>query len=974
MRTGKVVRNGVCNTGGHFCVHFWLVLVMACFIASFSIPDCFGQQFGGNPPTMRWKKIDTDTVRVIFPENMDMQAQRVANIVHYLNKNYRQSIGDRQMKIDIVLQNQPVISNGYVGLAPFRSELYLNAPQNNFDLGSNWLDLLSIHEYRHALQFMNTQRGLTRAAYFLTGELGWGYISQLSIPNWFWEGDAIVSETALTAQGRGRIPSFYNGYKGLVFNDRVYNYQKARNNSLKDYVPNHYELGFLLCNYGRAAYDGIMWKNVIEDAARYKSIFYPFSGALKRHTGMGTRAFYDKSIDFYQSKWMEDYIPEDQSEVLNEADNKKVFTTYEYPHRLENGDLLVYRASFDRIGGFYSIDSAGKERLIRNQGRVLDNYFSFKSGKIVWAELGQDERWAWKSYSNIVTFDIRTNTRKRLNHQKRYFSPDITSDGSRIVVFEVTPELKYRLNIISAESGDLLKQVDNPDNYFFSYPKWSLDEKHILALARDAQGRTALIRIEVESGRFETIIPFTNHQLGIPSESKDYIFLAASFTGVDNIFAFDKQTGELFRVTNGRIGSYQAFSGGGQLVFSRFSPMGNDIRFMNISPQDWEEYSLTQANDVSDFNFLSLEAEGTDITGEIPSGKYETKPYSKASKLINVHSWSLYFEDPNYEWAIRSNNILNTLNMNLGVRYNRNDEAFTYFFNAAYGQYYPLLTASASIGKRNVPAQLVDENNNPVGMIDISWWESSIRPGISLPFNFSSGLYNRQLNLSGFYSYTDVRFTDQTREQVQNIQDFSYDSYTTGFTWINRRKKARQNIFAKYSQYMAFSYDRLIDNERVEQIFADSEWTFPGLMPNHNIVFQAALQQEDPVKFPRFGDNFFYARGYNRPVYDLIYKVGTNYHLPLLYPDWGFWGIAYLYRVRTNLFFDYSRSHFTPSGTDAETVQLYNSIGTELILDTRLLNLYDFTFGFRYSYLLNEDPAQPELNHVFEFFIPVMRF
>ena len=255
-----------------------------------------GQEFGGNKPSMKWKQIDTDTVRVIFPVALQDQAQRVASTIHYLNRNSRRSIGEKQKKIDIVLQNQTVISNGYVGLAPFRSELYMNAPQNGFDLGSNWLDMLSIHEYRHALQFMNTRRGITNAGYIVTGELGWSYLSHLSIPNWFWEGDAVVMETALTAQGRGRLPSFYNGYKSLVIDDKTYNYQKARNGSIKDYVPNHYELGFLLCNYGREQYQNDFWKGIVVDASRYKGVIYPFSKAIKRKIGLPVKGFYNEAI------------------------------------------------------------------------------------------------------------------------------------------------------------------------------------------------------------------------------------------------------------------------------------------------------------------------------------------------------------------------------------------------------------------------------------------------------------------------------------------------------------------------------------------------------------------------------------------------------------------------------------------------------------------------------------------------------
>src|SRR4051812_30682269 len=81
----------------------------------------FGQEFGGNPPYLKWKQINTDTARIIFPEGLDTTAQRVAAVVHYLAAHHPVSLGTRLQKIDIVLQTQTTSANGYVGLAPYRS-------------------------------------------------------------------------------------------------------------------------------------------------------------------------------------------------------------------------------------------------------------------------------------------------------------------------------------------------------------------------------------------------------------------------------------------------------------------------------------------------------------------------------------------------------------------------------------------------------------------------------------------------------------------------------------------------------------------------------------------------------------------------------------------------------------------------------------------------------------------------------------
>ena len=109
----------------------------------------------------------------------------------------------QQRKINIVFQNQTTISNGYVGLAPFRSEFELTADQNSFELGSlPWQQQLAIHEYRHVEQYNNFRVGLSKAFYYLFGEGGQALANSLSVPNWFFEGDAVFQETLVSSQGR----------------------------------------------------------------------------------------------------------------------------------------------------------------------------------------------------------------------------------------------------------------------------------------------------------------------------------------------------------------------------------------------------------------------------------------------------------------------------------------------------------------------------------------------------------------------------------------------------------------------------------------------------------------------------------------------------------------------------------------------------------------------------------------------------
>ncbi len=924
----------------------------------------YAQKFGGVAPSTRWMQIDTDTARIIFPIGLELQAQRVANNIHKISKSHYPK-DTRQKKINITLQNLTVIPDAYTDLAPLRSEYNLSPPQNGNYVGSNWLETVSINEYRQAQQLFAANKGLTRVGRVLFGQSGWQFFNNLSIPTWYREGDAIYCETAFTNQGRGRLPAFYTGIKSLMYDEIYYSYDKIRNGSLKDFVPQEAESGFLMVNYGINNFKDQAWDDILNESGRYKGLFYPFSRNLRKHTEYPTYDFYIMSLRYYNSLWdsvktISSVTPVSQ---LNNIDKNYTFTRYRYPYIQDNDEVVVYKESYKQIGAFYSINRYGTEVLITRPGRMIDNYYAYKNKKLVWTEIGQHERWGWQVNSNIVIYDMSLGTKNKLTKSTKYFSPDITSDGQTLVAVQISQDQKQSIHILSSTDGSIIKALPNPDGYTFAYPKWSDSEERIILVVRDEHGRNALGNLNIVTGELDVFFGFSDHQIGVPVESDDKIFFSATFDGIDNIYAFNKADSMLLRVTNELIGAYDPMVDAekNRLYFTDFTNLGSDVKYTEIDTSSWLSTTITEPGEIPIYHVSSLadSTEANNINKSIST--YPTSKYARLSNLINIHSWSPEFEDPNFEFALRSNNILNTLRMNLGVRYNRNEENFTYFYDASFAQYYPVLNFSFSAGRR---AGLSEG-------IRVNWWENKISGGVLLPWDLSKGLYTSNLSLFSNYNLTSIKF-DETDGLLTT--DFTLHSLQTGISFLNKRKKAVQNIFSKNSQYIKAELNNSIDEFSGNQLFVDSEWTFPGVSQNHNLVFQVAYQREDNENDYQFIDNFFYSRGYNPPFYDYIYKIGSNYHLPLLYPDKGLWGIVYFYRIRTNLFFDYSRSHLTDESSNRTSVLLYNSTGIELIFDTRLFNYYDFSIGARYAYLLNKDPQDTNLKHAFQVFIPILRF
>ena len=174
-----------------------------------------------------------------------------------------------------------------MGLGPWRSEFYLTPMQNSFELGSlPWHKSLALHEYRHVQQFNNFRKGVSKVAFYIFGEQVLGLVNSAAVPNYFWEGDAVYQETLMSRQGRGRLPYFHNGYRSIWSADKNYSWQKLRNGSLRDYVPNHYQLGYLLVAYGREKYGDSLWATITDDAVRFRGLFYPWQRSIKKHTGL----------------------------------------------------------------------------------------------------------------------------------------------------------------------------------------------------------------------------------------------------------------------------------------------------------------------------------------------------------------------------------------------------------------------------------------------------------------------------------------------------------------------------------------------------------------------------------------------------------------------------------------------------------------------------------------------------------------
>ncbi|MDH5598260.1 MAG: hypothetical protein OEY34_03995, partial [Cyclobacteriaceae bacterium] len=363
------------------------------------------------PATEKWFEIKTNNFTILFPEGAEYTAQKTANTLESLSDSLSSTMGGIVNSWPIIIRNQHAISNGFVTMGPKRSEIFTTPPQNYNFIGTNdWLEKVLIHEYRHIAQYNHSKRGWGKFFYYIFGENTLSALSFTAAPTWFWEGDAVLTETLYTNSGRGRIPEFNNYYRlNLLENKKINTYSKQYLGSYKDYVPNHYVLGYNFVSQLRKKYDDPdLFEKVTENAFSKPFIPFIFSSSLKKYTGKNLLDNY-KEFNLDLKSGFEEELSYDNSENYQSLVLRKkssVYTDYEFPHMDNYGNILVLKSGIGDYSKFVSLDNAGKENTIYVPGIINSSgMISIKGKYIIWNQFYFHPRWDNISYSSINIFN-----------------------------------------------------------------------------------------------------------------------------------------------------------------------------------------------------------------------------------------------------------------------------------------------------------------------------------------------------------------------------------------------------------------------------------------------------------------------------------------------------------------------------------------------------------------------------------------
>jgi hypothetical protein len=855
--------------------------------------------YGEDPAYLKWYQINTGHYIVIYPLGNEERANLYANILETVYPHIRNTLSaKRSTGVPVILHPYNITSNGMVSWAPKRMEL-LPSPDVDSRLQRPELSL-TVHESRHIVQMEKQNQGIFRPFYFLFGEQTMGIASFLK-PQWLLEGDAVVTETALSSSGRGRLASFLMPYRAQIATGKNFSLDKWLLGSYRDNTHDFYALGYAMTSYARLNYGADVWNKVWDDMNC--SLFYPV--ALKKNTGLTPVKLFKSTFESLKEEW-DSLTPENPDSLTVISPKRKRYTSYNCPQETEYG-IIGLKTGLSDIPAIVLIDSPGKDRHLTYVGNI-NSKLVHNNGFVYWTEYIPGLRWKHKNYSVVKRLNLRTLQVKTVSERSRYFAPAVSF--GKIAVFEHEPD--GRNNIVLMDwAGEKLKSFPVIDN--MPVQDMVIDNSGKIIAALTGNGN-AVFRFDPDTEEWEKLLDYQHTNIESLRMHGNQLIFESGYSGVNNIYALDASSFTVKRLTNALYGSFSGtFSyDGNKLYVSDYSAKGYRIASisanrLNAEPVGFNSpYKFKTAEGLSAQESFNVDEHSFDNTV-----KYTSKPYKKAANLFNIHSWFPFYlnldevmENYRFEFTdfkpgamLLSQNRLNTFTSQASYYYDYNEKRHHGFLSLRYSGWFPVLSFKMDVGGLRYHG-LYDDSHT-------SLLENQCRVNATfstyLPFNFMKD-YNLHA-LQPFLNFTyDNEFTSASEHR--------YNYLHSGIYYYRYRTLAHNDIFPKSGWQAWIYYAGNPVNDMSELLIGKVNFYLPGILRNHGLRISASIQRQlisGNTKFYFFKQYVDIARGRNYIDYireTKLYTVKGDYSFPIVYPDVKAGSLMYLSRIRGNLFYD----------------------------------------------------------------------
>lgn len=935
------------------------ISILCCLILTITSFSALSQFIDGgqNPPSVNFKQINTANFQIIYPTLFESEAQRMANTLEAIIKDVSKTLGRQPKPISIILQNQGVVSNGFVTMAPRHSEFY-TMPGQEFD-AQDWISSLAVHELRHVVQFDKIGPNLG-APLFEELKLA---VFGINLPPWFFEGDAVGIETALTHAGRGRQPAFEMILRANQLSGKKYSYSKNYLDSYKNLTPGYYPLGYFMTTKIRRDNGPLILDKILERIKNNPIRPYNFSASLKKFTGIHTKTLYKNTMTEMDSLWSEQSkkLTFDDYEILNQTDSKNP-SNYTLPYFTENGEIICLKTSMAEPTRIISIDKNKNEKTLLKIGAQTEPNLSYANGIITWDEYRSDSRFNQRNYSVICTYNLSTKKYKQLSHKTKLFSPALSPDGKKIIAVNVTTQNIFSLVEFDATTGNLLRTFPNPKNYVLQTPAYNNDATEIVVTGVLEDGKTLL---HYHKNQIDELLPAQTQLIARPIFYQNKIIFKAHYNGIENIYLLKPVSKEIEQISHARFGANYPSTANNKLYFSTYTANGYNLASLNLNTVKSNLTKKEPNTFVNYFEPLITQENRSNVLLNIDSIEYKSEKYRELSHLFYFHSARLSLTesafDNSYDFGINliSNNKLNTAAVSMGYVFNNALNKNEYNASFIYQKFYPKF----SLGYKN-RARLAYVNTgteqNPV-VVPFEWRENHSSLNVSIPS------YTNWLNKSFYTNLTLSTSYTNRYQQTLTPQNFNQEikfPMSYGFiTGINSRRSTR-DLAPQWGQNIELDFEHFPFEKKFNGInfYLKSAFYFPGLFTNHS--FKASLNFQKNNGYHQYSEDIPRASGWANMsgIPNLQNTLLLSYRFPIAYPDWELGPIAYIKRIKGGVFSDFEninagnglRGYGLSLSADMNLLRYYLplfEIGGKIIIPNESITkkpILEFSFNYNY--------------------------
>ena len=619
--------------------HLRIFLLAVGFLAG---PLASAQFFqAGSDPFTRWREMDTEHYRVVYPEGLDSMARAYVIDLELWQPKVGASAGMapgslQWGKTPVILHPWNPYSNGSVAWAPKRMDLYTH-PEAYGSIPQPWMTQLTSHESRHVSQMQLNYRKPFRRGLYVLGEMWSGCVSALFTPPVFLEGDAVVAETALTTSGRGRTGDFLNYYHVAFDNGDWRDWYKWIYGSFKNAGPDYYTVGYMTVAGMRYFYDQPAFTaDYLNATAKRPNPFASLQRYVKRVSGKSFKETYQGILEGFHDMWTEEAEERGPFMEMEQVTRKHAFATdYSNGSWVDESEYFAIKKAKDREPRLVRIELDGTEI---DMGSFSAHTSSLNPGthRLFWSETVPGTRWTLDGKSIIRSLE-RSGKRRNLTTEGRLYNPQPGPGGIATVEYPV--EGGSNLVIIDEEDGRRLLRVPAPAGVQLADPAWVDSTIYILGLEDRGYGIWRL-----EGASWTCVLEPTIQTMENLEGENHVLDFVSDRNGVKELYRYDPATGRAWQLTNSRYGGTDYFWHGDTLWFNSMTPEGTAI-FKAKAPEP-KEVDIRAVHRYRVAERLSEQERA--LRAPVPDHPVEVsapKPYRKALHLMKFHSWApLYFD------------------------------------------------------------------------------------------------------------------------------------------------------------------------------------------------------------------------------------------------------------------------------------------------------------------------------------------